>query len=489
MKRAFVTQLAALAVPGIALIALVSPASAQGLTLPSMTLVGAPNMFDQNGHMNTQQNTNLPNAFNWHPYMPGVPAQVGNSRPTPIQIVPPYGGQQSYPVIEYNDNNYYGGYGGGWSGGGYTDGGGYYNGGYYNNSRGNYQNGYNNGYAQQNAVVTQPAQPVSTPSRPFQPGPPATATTITPVNTQPQQQGHRHRDQGSPYYSTVTIVDGGTPTLIGGYYYPNYCDNPNGPNIYPSIYSIYGGFPGYIYSPDPGVTVVSDPYYPAYAGGYSSFSTPTYQVTYNQNNYYAASPQTAEAIEDGGTRAEGAVKSAYAEDTYQAAFADIEQAWMSGNVGLIRKHLRDADTKISVLINRKYSYSISSDDFSQITRDAMQKLDTVSFKFTRLRKAKNGDVTAYGIHTYNPSATADDKDDDTVAFDTKADTSTDNSHESYTNENQPTNSAEAADGTHKTMFVSYTLRKAEDGWIIVLVDSSAKKLVPSQTDDAASPSN
>jgi len=469
----------ALAVPGIAILLSQTPAAGQ-----QMQFVGAPNIFDQNGKVNTQLYSNLPNAFNWHPYQPGVAPQVGSGQPPPptVQIIPPGGqGGPSYPIIQYDTNGYYGNRG--YNGYGYN---GYNGGGYSVNPYDNVYNGNSYGNTTQPNLPVRPTKPTP-PTRTFVPSPPA---TVVPVNiTPPSRPERHHRHEPPPYYSTVTIVDGGTPTLIGGYYYPNYCEDPNGPNVYPSIYSIYGGFPGYIYSPNPGVTVVSDPYYPNYATGYSPFSTPTYQVTYNQNNYYTATPQAAEAIQDGGNQAERAIKSAYAEDTYQAAFADIEQAWISGNLGLIRKHLRDADTKISVLINRKYAYSISSDDFSQITRDAMQKLDTVSFKFTRLRKAKNGDITAYGIHTYVPGTQSDDKADDTVAFDTKSDTgdsSQDSSTTTTSNGDAPSKPADVVSGEHKTMFVSYTLRKDDDGWIIVLVDSSTKKLVPSQSDDDGS---
>jgi hypothetical protein len=248
---------------------------------------------------------------------------------------------------------------------------------------------------------------------------------------------------------------------------------------------MYGGFPSYIYQPGPGITVLGDPNYPRYDTSYMPFTTPVYQVTYNQYNYYTSSPEAAEAIQDGGNHAKRALKSAYSEDTYQAAFADIEQAWSTNNIGLIRKHLRDKDTKISVLLNRKYSYSISSDDFAQITRDAMKKLDTVSFKFTRLRKAANGDVTAYGIHVYQPAAVAEnDNADDTVAFDTHATSSSDSSSDDNEGTSGSTeNSADAQPGAHKVMYVSYTLRKGDDGWVIVLVDSSKNKLVPSQTDE------
>jgi len=274
----------------------------------------------------------------------------------------------------------------------------------------------------------------------------------------------------------VTVISG-APIMLGGYYYSGYCPVRTGPYVYPSVYCTYDGFPQYIYNP--GAVILSEPYFPIYNTPYLPFYTPPYQVTYNQTNYYVDNEQRAQEIEEGGEPARTAIKHAYAEGSYQAAFADVEKAWTDGDVGLIRKHLRDNDTKISVLIKSKYAYSISSDDFAQITRDALDRLDTVSFKFSRLRKARNGDVTAYGVHVYR-STTSDNGDgsssssQDTVPF------SSDGSSSDTSNYDQ---SGSSASGTEKQRYVSYTLRKHDDAWYIVMVDSSSSKLVPSQDED------
>ena len=162
--------MAALVISGLAILVSANAASAQGQTLnmPNMQFVGAPNMFDQNGHPNTQINSNLPNAFNWHPYMPGVAPQVGNAPQAPtVQIIPPSGrGGQSYPIIEYNTNGYYGGGYGGWSGG-YRDGDGYnggaYNGGGYYHIQEVVPDGY---VAPQSNVAARPTQPAPTSTAP-----------------------------------------------------------------------------------------------------------------------------------------------------------------------------------------------------------------------------------------------------------------------------------------------------------------------------------
>ena len=95
-----------------------------------------------------------------------------------------------------------------------------------------------------------------------------------------------------------------------------------------------------------------------------------------------------------------------------------------------------------------------------------------------MRKAKNGDVTAYGVHAYR-SVAGDDSDDKsgTVPFNIdNPDSSSDTAKPSdQTSDNAP--------GGEKTMYVSYTLRKHEGEWYIVLVDSSTDKLVPDQDSD------
>ncbi len=299
----------------------------------------------------------------------------------------------------------------------------------------------------------------------------------TPVSTPTGQRSipdrHYHDNYFYPSDTTTTIVLGdGQVALLGGYYYSNYCDTYYGPGTYPSIYDAYSGFPEYIYNPS--VVVVSDPYYPVYDTSYQPFYTPVYQVTYNQTNYYVASPQRVDQFEQGGTEAKTALKYAFPEGSYQAAFGDIALAWKDGSVAPLRKHIRDNDTKIGVSLKGKYSYSIASSDYVQITRDALDRLQTDSFEFTRIRKAKNGDITAYGKHVYHtgdgtalPTSTSDGKTDDattdnTVPFDQTS---------PYNKSDDP------GAGDQKTVYVSYTLRHSGDQWYIIGIDSSTQPLV------------
>ncbi len=329
---------------------------------------------------------------------------------------------------------------------------------YYSNGYGG--NGYNGGgpYSGTGPVVTLPAAPYS-PSRggvngDGSYGGGAFLPPVGPAN------GFFHNPippvgPANGFFSGQAPITGGGPALLGGYYYGNYCNNFV-PNSFPSLYSGYSGFPQYVYSTN---VVLSDPQPVDYSTPSLPFYTPVYQTTYNQNNYYVATPERVAELNAGGEQAKAALEHAYPADSFQAAFADIAHAWTDGSIGLIKNHLRDTDTRISVFLNGKYSYSIASGDFSQITRDALDRLHTASFTFTHLRKLKNGDVTAFGTHVYQAGSSSADGSGDSgvVPFDQAgSDTSADG----------------AALGADKTVYVSYTLRRHGTEWDIVATDSA-----------------
>lgn len=340
---------------------------------------------------------------------------------------------------------------------------------------GNYNSGWWN-YNPLSPVVVSPGH-AGTPSTVTQLSPASQATAhefqrnsnplnayIPPASTATTQvhRGRRHEFHGDFVYNGggVSVVTDG-PVLLGGYYYGNYCASQWNNSCYPAVFSDYSGFPQYIYSP--GLVVLSEPYAPAYTTPYTPFYAPPYQVTYNEINYYVDTDRTADTIQQGGAPAQKALDEAFPADSYEAAFADIEKAWNDGNLSLLRKHLRDSDTKIAVSLKTQYRYSIASDDFEQITKDAFDRLNTVSFKFKGLRKAKNGDVTAYAVHVYRGSGDDSASNDGAVVpFDTDKPNA----------ENQD----DGAGGEH-TVYVSYTLRKHDDLWYIIAVDSSTTPLI------------
>lgn len=307
---------------------------------------------------------------------PSAPAQFGTAQPRPPMRVT--GPMQPYPIAAppAGWTNAPGNAPAGWRNAPGNAPAGWTNG---TNARGNYPSNWPGtglrpiGPVTQNGPINGASAPVTrvfngptvTGTVTYGPSRPVRVTTPLGPQTLPNNVYNPYPVYGNG--GGVNIVTGG-PVLLGGYYYGNYCDNGFGPYAFPAIYSGYDGFPQYIYSP--GVIVLSQPYYPAYETGYLPFNAPTYPVTYNENNYYVSSPQTADDIEQGGETARHALKSAAPEGSYQAAFGDIERAWQDGNMGLLSRHLRDNDTKLSVFLKGKYSYSIAASDFTQITRDA-----------------------------------------------------------------------------------------------------------------------
>jgi hypothetical protein len=408
-----------------------------------------------------------------------VPAQgQAVQSPAPVQMrpgpivrgeLPVYRSAPVYNAPVYNPPVYSRpvfGSGPGYGRGGTT----YYNNGSngYNNGNGYRDNGYNDGnYSGTGPVVTLPEAPYS-PNRGgvYGDGSYGGGAFLPPVGP---ANGFFHNPippvgPANGYFSGQAPITGGGPALLGGYYYGNYCSN-YAANSYPSLYSGYAGFPQYIYSNN--VTVVGSPDPPDYATPYLPFYTPVYQTTYNQTSYYVATPERVNELQAGGEQAKAALEHAYPANSFQAAFADIAHAWTDGNIDLVRSHLRNPDTRISVFLDGKYSYSIASSDFSQITRDALDRLHTVSFNFTRLRKAKNGDVIAFGSHVYRASDTSDTgSDTGTVPFDQSGiDSSADGT----------------VQGAEKTVYVSYTLRRFGSEWDIIATDSANHDLAASSS--------
>jgi hypothetical protein len=255
-----------------------------------------------------------------------------------------------------------------------------------------------------------------------------------------------------------TVIISGTTTYLGGYYYGFYTDSGNG-DSYPSVYSLYTGFPQTI-SP-PNIQIIQ-PVCPQYTAPPCDFHAPTDPVIYKEVIYYVETPKQAEDVEAGGEVAKKAIHTAgYPADSYQAAFGDIERAWTDGNLSFLHRHLRDKDSKISVYLGSKYAYSLSSGDFEQITRDAFDRLSTVSFKFNKLRKAENGVVTAYGRHVYQTEAAGEEPAaGQTVPFDSSG---------SGDNES-------SSPGVEKTVYVAYTLRHRGGLWYIISVTTSPTEL-------------
>jgi len=81
------------------------------------------------------------------------------------------------------------------------------------------------------------------------------------------------------------------------------------------------------------------------------------------------------------------------------ALADVRSAWVSGRCDLIQEHVQDS-YDIAVLLDGKYDYSVTADDYLAMTQDALGEMDTMSFSWNKVQSRRDGTVTAFATHTY-----------------------------------------------------------------------------------------
>jgi len=127
-------------------------------------------------------------------------------------------------------------------------------------------------------------------------------------------------------------------------FYPFYFSQPdwyafNYPGFYPSVYSLYGWSPGWVY-PD--------------------------RVYYQDEYTYTPAPYRS------GRQLDVAGQG--------RAINDIGQAWMADDPALFSAHLTD-QTDIRIYFNGKYSYTCSTADFYAMTADAMTTTESDSVDF------------------------------------------------------------------------------------------------------------
>lgn len=116
------------------------------------------------------------------------------------------------------------------------------------------------------------------------------------------------------------------------------------------------------------------------------------------------------------------------------ALGEIRLAWMRGNWDLLRDYIR-LDDHIHVYVDDRYSYTIEGHDYAAMTRDALGRIDTIDIEFYSVKRQGSNRYKAYGKHTY---------------YD--------------------------VDGRKKSVYVSYTLERSRNEWIITEAGSSGSRL-------------
>jgi len=116
-----------------------------------------------------------------------------------------------------------------------------------------------------------------------------------------------------------------------------------------------------------------------------------------------------------------------------ATLGDIRSAWLSGRFDLVQRHVL-ANRDVAIFLDGNYDYSVSGSDYLSMTRDAIGNLETASFVWDSVRERSDGQVTAFGVHTYR------------------------------------------ANGESHSVYISYTLRRSGGSYFISEVGSSESPL-------------
>jgi hypothetical protein len=86
-------------------------------------------------------------------------------------------------------------------------------------------------------------------------------------------------------------------------------------------------------------------------------------------------------------------------ETLEDAVADIHRAWMNGDFARFKARTRE-EGKVRVYLKGKYKYSVDAADFGQMTRDAMTRVDTISFALDPVKRRDENHAFVSGKHVY-----------------------------------------------------------------------------------------
>ncbi len=91
------------------------------------------------------------------------------------------------------------------------------------------------------------------------------------------------------------------------------------------------------------------------------------------------------------------------------AISDIQKAWENNDFKSFARHL-DNNSKVAIYLDGEYAYSLSANDYAEMSQDAIENIDTESFTINRVTQRDNGQYVLYGTHIYR----LDDSDTRTV---------------------------------------------------------------------------
>jgi hypothetical protein len=87
------------------------------------------------------------------------------------------------------------------------------------------------------------------------------------------------------------------------------------------------------------------------------------------------------------------------------ALDDLRKAWLNGDFDRLKARFK-ADGKVRIFPKGEFKYTVPSQEFLDILKDAMTKLDTIAFELNRPTSDAKGRVFVAGKHTYVDDAKA-----------------------------------------------------------------------------------
>ena len=83
----------------------------------------------------------------------------------------------------------------------------------------------------------------------------------------------------------------------------------------------------------------------------------------------------------------------------QNTMDDIRDAWMDGEGGLLLRHV-SGGLPVRIYRNGKYNYSLEPEDFRDMTKDALTRVETVGFEWTRIDRQASDEYYLEAKHTF-----------------------------------------------------------------------------------------
>ncbi len=216
------------------------------------------------------------------------------------------------------------------------------------------------------------------PSRPPQMPHGARYVSITPNNRPPRVDRSRWQDHtrhfGGRNWDVVPL----------GYYDPWACYRTSSPwfvNVafYYPYYHIGAYRTGFYYSP-----------FHVYNGWFPTYIYPE-RVIYIERRVYLRDVVSSNDYYD--------PFDAHAQTSLTESMEDIKSAWLYGDGGRLLQHI-NAAVPVRVYQKGVYKYSLEPEDYRDVTKDALARVDTVDFEWASIDKKRSDEVVITARHTF-----------------------------------------------------------------------------------------